>query len=134
VLVAIGTYFGWAYGLEGVAWSLVFAVAIQFFMMKSFSLKLVKLNWSRLIKKLIPGVITGIIAVFASWAAQTLNPFISDRLFIRLLVALSLNAIILFAVAWFVPFLFKQGKDNVLATLATKIPIAALRKRWGSKA
>lgn len=133
VLVALGTYFGWDFGLKGVAWGLVIAVAVQFVMMKGFTLKLVKLNWSRLIKKLIPGVITGIIVICISYFAQWVNTFIPDFLLLRLFVALLLNASLLLVVAWFVPFIFKQGKDNILASIAEKLPISSLRQRWGSK-
>ncbi|MDG1261065.1 MAG: lipopolysaccharide biosynthesis protein [Flavobacteriales bacterium] len=133
VLVALGTYFGWDFGLKGVAWGLVIAVFVQFIMMKAFTLKLVKLNWSKLIKKLIPGVIAGMLVALISIPSQWINTFLADYLLLRLMIALALNGVLLLVVAWFVPFIFRQGKDNVLASIAEKLPISSLRKRWGSK-
>jgi hypothetical protein len=51
------------------------------------------------------------------------------RLF-RLAAAIALNGSVLLALAWFLPILFRQGQDDILQTLAGRLPVEALRKRW----
>lgn len=131
VLVALGTYFGLKFGLTGVAWGLVTAVFIQFIMMGKFSLGILNLHPIRAIKKLVPGIITALLLALFSWGIlAVLDAFIKDLLLVRIIIALVLNALLLFLCAWFFPFLFRQGKDNVLQSIAQKMPIAALKKRW----
>ena len=133
VLVGLGTFFALPAGLKGVAWALVGSVAIQFVMMMTLSLKLVDLSWKRLIKKVIPGIILGIFVVIASALAKLINMNIDDMRLLRLFIALIINGGIVLIMAWYLPWLFKQGKDNVLQTIAERIPVKALKARWGRK-
>lgn len=134
VLVAGGTYIGLNFGLQGVAWGLVMAVFIQFVMMGKFSLGILKLSPGRAIKKLVPGILTAMLICLFSWPLLLfLEKNLPDQLLVRLIIALAFNAILLLLVAWFLPFMFKQGKDNVLQTIAQKLPLPALKNRWLKK-
>lgn len=130
VLVGVGAYFGLKAGLKGVAWALVAAVVLQFFLMMGLSLSLTHLRFRHLIKKLVPGVIAAVIVTLASLLATQINHQLEEWRLARLLVALIINGGCILATAWFVPFIFRQGKDNILGTLADKLPVRFLRNRW----
>ncbi len=131
VMVGLGAYFGLSAGLKGVAWAIVIAVAIQFLFMMRLSMSMAGLSMKRMFKKLVPGVIGGVIVSGASFGAlQLLSAFEGIRL-MRLIIALIINGSVLLAVAWFVPFFFKQGDDNILETIASKLPLQSLQRRWG---
>ncbi len=130
VLVGVGAYFGLAAGLNGVAWALVAAVMVQFVLMMGLSLSLIHLKFRQLFKKLTPGVIAAVIVTGASFLAVQINQQLEDWRLARLIVALVINGGCLLAAAWFVPFIFRQGKDNILGTLADKLPVRFLRNRW----
>ncbi len=130
ICVAIGTYFGLKSGLHGVAWALVLAVFIQFVLIMGFSLHLVDLKPNRLIKKFVPAMLISVVVAVASYIAVKINGNISDNQFVKLIVGLSVNTLTLGIVAWFAPFVFKQGKDDILDELASRLPVQALKKRW----
>ncbi|MDP4827355.1 MAG: oligosaccharide flippase family protein, partial [Flavobacteriales bacterium] len=130
ICVAIGTYFGLKSGLHGVAWALVLAVFIQFVLIMGFSLHLVDLKPNRLIKKFVPAMLISVVVAVASYIAVKINGNISDNQFVKLIVGLSVNTLALGIVAWFAPFVFKQGKDDILDELASRLPVQALKKRW----
>lgn len=131
VLVGVGAYFGLEAGLKGVAWALVGAVIIQFFLMMGLSLTLTGLHFRQLIKKLTPGIIAALAVTVASFIAVALNQTLEDWRLARLVVAIVVNGGFLFALAWFTPIFFRQGKDDILQTFAAKLPVRSLRKRWG---
>lgn len=130
VLVGLGTYFGLTAGLEGVAWAIVAAVFIQFLLMMRLSMSLVGLSMSRMFRKLAPGVVGGLVIVFASLIAQYLVAPLEDLRFLRLVIAILVNGGLLFSLAWFMPVFFRQGDDNILQTIASRLPVEALRRRW----
>jgi PST family polysaccharide transporter len=131
VLVGLGSYVGLKYaGLHGVAWGLVMAVMVQFVMMMRLSMKLVGLNLWRMFKKLVPGCIGGLIVILGSLLAQYALSYLSPLRLIRIVVALLVNGGLLFMLAWFLPLFFRQGDDNILRTIAERLPAEALRRRW----
>jgi len=131
-MVGAGTYFGLTAGLEGVAWSIVVAVIVQFVFMMRLSLSLVGLSFARMIRKLIPAVIVAIVVVFASLIARWMLTGFEELRLLRIVSAVIINGGMLFVVAWFMPLFFRQGEDNVLQTIARKLPVEALRRRWDS--
>lgn len=133
VLVGGGTYLTLSFGLIGVAWALVSAVVIQFIFMMTLSLHLTQLTWKRLLKKTMPGILTAIIVVFASWIALFVNSFIHEMRLVKLCMALIINAGVVALATWYIPFIFRQGKDDILETLADKLPLRSLKRRWVRK-
>jgi O-antigen/teichoic acid export membrane protein len=129
-LVGLGTYFGLSAGLKGVAWAIVIAVVIQFFLMMSFSMGLAGMGMRHLFKKLAPGCIGGLIVGLASLTAKGVLAPIEGLRLVRIMVALVLNGSLLFALAWFLPLFFRQGDDNILQTIANRLPLKALKRRW----
>jgi PST family polysaccharide transporter len=132
VLVGLGTYFGLSAGLKGVAWSIVVAVLVQFVLMMRLSLSLVGLSFGRMMRKLVPAAIVTLVVVIASLIAQKMLSGFEELRLMRLIMAIVINGGSLFVVAWFMPLFFRQGEDNVLQTVARKLPVEALRRRWDS--
>lgn len=132
VLVGVGTYFGLTAGLKGVAWAIVAAVIVQFVFMMRLSLDLVGLGFGSMLKKLVPGTIAAILVVVASFVARWMLTGFEELRLMRLFSAIIINGGLLFIVAWFVPLFFRQGQDNILQTVARKLPVEALRRRWDS--
>lgn len=130
VLVGLGTYFGLTAGLKGVAWAIVAAVFVQFLMMMRLSMGLVGLNLKRMFRKLAPGVVGGCIVLIASLASYWLLQPLEGLRLVRLMVAVMVNGGVLFVLAWFLPLFFRQGDDNILQTIAARLPSKALRRRW----
>lgn len=130
LLVGLGAYFGLSAGLEGVAWAIVGAVIIQFMFMMQLSMKLAGLTMLRMFRKLAPGMVGGLVVVVASIAAKFVVAPFGDLRFMRLLIAVLINGGVLFSLAWFMPLFFRQGDDNILQTVASRLPIEALRRRW----
>lgn len=130
IMVGVGTYFGLDYGLEGVAWFLVLSTAIQFLLMTSLSLKLTNTSARTAAKKIVPSVILGICVCLLSFGSTRLTQFLDSPLWLSVTIGLAVNLIGLLLLALAAPWLLKQGKDNVLATIASKIPIRIFRNRW----
>lgn len=127
--VAAGTYFGFDYGLKGVAWGLVLAVFIQFLMMGFLNLTILKMNAARAIKKIIPGIICGALVALASYLSLMLLHDV-ESLLVRALVGGILALLLLIIMATIVPWMFKQGDDNLLKTISDKLPIEFFKNRW----
>jgi ethanolamine transporter EutH len=100
--------------------------------MMRLSLSLVGLGFARMIRKLIPAVIVAIVVVFASLIARWMLTGFEELRLLRIVSAVIINGGMLFVVAWFMPLFFRQGEDNVLQTIARKLPVEALRRRWDS--
>jgi O-antigen/teichoic acid export membrane protein len=128
-LVGFGTYYGLDFGLEGVAWSIVIAVTIQFYMIMSLSIRLSKLTWSKMTRKFVPGILIAFVVAIASSIALFVLPPDTSQL-IQLGVSVVLVGIFIASVAWYAPFIFRQGKDNILAELADRLPFKSLKSRW----
>lgn len=134
LLVALGSYFGLQAGLKGVAWSIVVAVLIQFAMMMRLSLSMLKLSFRHLIKKLAPGVVGALVVALVSGLLQVVMDDLSGIRLLRLVIALIATGGSLFALAWFLPLVFRQGEDNILETIAQRLPLNALKQRWDRNA
>ena len=135
VLVIAGTLWGLEHGLIGVATNLVVAIGIQYILMLGLSLRLAGLNPGRVIGKMIPGfmmaIATGVVAlvpfvVLSLWDAPPL---------IGLILATGCVLAGWLALAWFAPWLFGKGRDNVLRMLAPRLPnrgfLGRFRRRIG---
>ena len=129
LLVAVGTYFGYDYGLQGVAWGLVSAVFLQFIMMGFLNLRILKMGMGRTIKKIIPGAIAGTIVTLASYLSILILGS-TELLLLRAIVGGICCLIFLLLAAIAVPWMFKQGNDNLLKTIAEKAPIIFIKNRW----
>lgn len=130
LMVGAGTYFGLQFGLQGVAWFLVLSTAIQFFLMTGLSIRLTGTHGAVTIKKTIPAILVGGFVALTCWGTSSISLALELPRWLSLLVGVLVNGVALISLALAVPWMFKQGKDNVLATIASKIPVGIFRNRW----
>lgn len=130
LMVGAGTYFGLQFGLQGVAWFLVLSTSIQFFLMTGLSIRLTGTHVAVTIKKTVPALILGGFVALICWGTSSISVALELPRWLSLLVGVVLNGMALLLLAFAVPWIFKQGKDNVLAAIASKIPIGIFRNRW----
>ena len=134
LFVAAGAYFGYSFGLKGVAWGLVIAVFLQFLIMTVLCSRILELALSRMIRKLIPGVIAGVLTAIGALAVRWILPSDFNMLLIRAL-ACGLGALGLLLVGAFIaPWLFEQGEDRLLQNVSKRISVPFLKNRWDRKA
>jgi PST family polysaccharide transporter len=134
VLVGAGSYFGLAYGLQGVAWAIVGAVMVQFVLMMRLSLRTAGIAFKTMLRKLVPGLIVGAAVYLCSRFLFSFLEGMDGWRLLRLVIALAVNGSVVFALAWFLPRFFRQGQDDILRTLAGRLPVEAFRKRWDRNA
>ncbi|NQX93263.1 MAG: oligosaccharide flippase family protein, partial [Flavobacteriales bacterium] len=130
LLVAAAAYFGYKTGLQGVAWGLVIAVCIQFLLITGLSCRIISMSPLRWIKKSIPGVIAGLITLAACLFTRWMLPDDWNQLLARGIIGAVATLIALVGVSFVAPWVFKQGKDNLLGTIADKVPVSFLKNRW----
>lgn len=126
ILVCAGTYFGLAGGLTGVAWAIVGAITVQFIVMTWLSLRLIDADFSTMLGKMVPGLILGLIVLFASLLAQWILGMTELNFVINLLIGIVFNALAILVIAVQSPWIFGKGSDNILKTLAGKYPNAPI--------
>lgn len=136
LMIAFGTYFFVGNGLKAVAFVIVVSVIVQYFFITSLSLKLIQLKFGSVIKKMIPGVVIGVLVMVFSFVARLLIDTIDPMIIISLLIAIVVNLIGLAGLAWYAPWLFGKGKDNILVFALQKIPkkfFQSMRNKLGVK-
>ena len=134
IFVATGAYFGYKYGLQGVAWGLLVAVFLQFLLMTVLCSRILKLASNRMMRKLIPGIIAGILTALGAIIVRLVLPEDLDMLFLRA-IACALGAIsILFIGTILAPWLFEQGEDQLLRNVSKRVPVSFIKNRWSREA
>ena len=129
-MVGFGAYYGYEFGLKGVAWALVASVFVQYLFMTRLSVRLVGVSGKLVFKKLTPAILISVIVLVSSIVARLICGTFEELRLIKLIIGIIINGIGLLLVAWFVPWIFRQGKDNVLDTIARRIPLNKVRDRW----
>lgn len=131
--IGLGTFFMLDYGLTAVAWVIVFSVFIQYVLMTLLSMKLIEVKASQILKKMVPGIVLGIIVAVISIPFSLLNNFLDFSCFIELAIALVANFALLSIVAWKMPWLFGKGQDNILIFVLNKLPNWSFLEKIKSK-
>lgn len=122
VLVSAAAYIGIQFGLEQVAALVVVAILIQYVLMTSLSIKLIDVKFSTVLKKMVPGMTLGLITAAICCPAYFFIDLLESHYMVNLLIAIGWVGVCLMGLAWYFPWLFGKGKDNVLLFLIEKFP------------
>ncbi|MCB0760863.1 MAG: lipopolysaccharide biosynthesis protein [Flavobacteriales bacterium] len=133
ILVCVGTYFGLSYGLVGVAWGIVVAIALQFGIMTALSLRLINTPAGAMISKLVPGLILGLVVMLASLLAVWVLNYMNLHFFLNLTIGVAVNLLAVLFIAVRMPWVFGKGNDNVLKTLSARFPKAPILRQIHKK-
>ncbi|MEO0404210.1 MAG: hypothetical protein AAF193_05015, partial [Bacteroidota bacterium] len=96
----------------------------------TLSCRIIRMSPLRWIKKSIPGVIAGIITLGAGLLTRWMLPDDWNHLLARAIIGGVVTLCVLLGVSLVAPWLFKQGKDNLLGTISDKVPVSFLKSRW----
>jgi O-antigen/teichoic acid export membrane protein len=135
-LVIGGTLLGLDNGLIGVATNLVAAIGIQYVLMTALSLRLSGLKGGKVIGKMIPGFMVALATGVVALVPYLLLNVMEVPPLIGLILATVMVGVGLAALAWYAPWLFGKGRDNVLRMAAARMPkrgfFGRLRSRFGA--
>lgn len=108
-----GTYLGKEWGLEGVAFSVVLAVGLNYFLMAHLSLKIIDLKWIDFLKShkngLLNMILCGILTYSFTIVIRSIS--VSDLLNLTLIVSINSLSFLLLITKW--PNIF-LGKENFI--------------------
>lgn len=119
-LICVGAYTGLQYGLEGVATAVVIAIVVQLIMMSWLSQRLIGLDLGRVLKKMIPALAISIVTTAGCLGGMAINSLFEPHFMVSLLVGIGSCLTLLLASAFFTPWIFGKGDDNVLLTLTNR--------------
>jgi O-antigen/teichoic acid export membrane protein len=112
LLVVGGAYVGQHWGVVGVAWGVLLAIAVNFGLMTHLSLRLTGMDWLELWKAHLPGLRVAVLSSLLLWgSAVVLKSWVSSAVLI-LVAGLGTTAACTAAVIWLLPRLF-LGPDGL---------------------
>ena len=125
--LAFSAYLGYQYGFKTLAWGVVVSTLLQALAMLTLTARKLNLRWSVMLSTAGPGLILGLVTLCAAGPATFLHDIHwLSRLGLGVLTA---TAGVL-AWAWFYPRSLQHGANNILAQIAVRMPVKALKKRW----
>ena len=110
------------YGLTAVAWAVLGATLLQFILMIGLSLKLIEAPVKRFFASFKSALALGFVMLLVSIPCRYLFDFIDLPAFPSLCIAIFANGLALFVVAWYMPFVFGRGDQNVLLDVLKRLP------------
>ena len=129
-MVGLSAWYGAKDGLEALCFGMVVATSVQAVAMLVLTRRCIRFEWVMLLKLSLPGLRVGLAALLGAVPALLL----ADALHWSLHLLLGAGGMVLgaFVLAWLRPQGMRVGPYDLLAQLATRLPSAALRKRWAS--
>ena len=129
-MVGLSAWYGAQEGLEALCLGMVVATSVQAVAMLLLTRRRIRFEWDMLFKLSLPGLRVGLAALLGAVPALML----ADSLHWSLHLLLGAGGMVLgaFVLAWLRPQGLRVGPYDLLAQLATRLPSAALRKRWAS--
>jgi O-antigen/teichoic acid export membrane protein len=125
--LAFSAYLGYQHGFETLAWGVVVSTLLQAIAMLALIVRKLELAWSAVLSTAGPGVVLGLVTLCAAAPMVFLQEI---HWLLRLGLGL-LSAFVGVSVwAWIFPRSLQHGTNNILAQIATRVPIAALKQRW----
>ncbi|MCH1576298.1 MAG: oligosaccharide flippase family protein [Flavobacteriales bacterium] len=125
--LAFSAYLGYQHGFETLAWGVVVSTLLQAIAMLALIVRKLELAWSAVLSTAGPGVVLGLVTLCAAAPMVFLQEI---HWLLRLGLGL-LSAFVGVSVwAWIFPRSLQHGANNILAQIATRVPIAALKQRW----
>jgi PST family polysaccharide transporter len=129
--LCFSAYLGYLHGFAALAWGVVVATCIQAIAMLWLCARSLEIKGRQMLRPAIPGLILGVVCL-ASVAPVAL--WMESHWLLRLLAGIASALAGTFIWAWFQPDSLRQGPNDILAQLASRLPSAALKKRWGASA
>ena len=125
--LAYSAYLGYKHGFETLAWGVVVSTLFQAIAMLALTTRKLKLRWGAVLSTAGPGLVLGLVTLCAAGPATFLHDIHwLARLGLGLLTAL----VGVMMWAWMFPRSLQHGANNILAQIAVRIPVAALKQRW----
>ncbi|MDA9863504.1 oligosaccharide flippase family protein [Flavobacteriales bacterium] len=125
--LAFSAYLGYQHGFETLAWGVVVSTLLQAIAMLALIVRKLELAWRAVLSTAGPGLVLGLVTLSAAAPMVFLQE-------IHWLFRLGLGLVSAFVGvsvwAWFFPHTLQHGGNNILAQIATRIPIEALKQRW----
>ena len=125
--LAISAYFGYHHGFETLAWGVVLSTLLQALAMLALAGHKLETGVRPILSMARPGLILGLVTLAAAFPATLLGEL---HWLLRLLVGVLSAGTGLLAWAWWFPTSLRQGPHDLLAQIAGRIPLAALKRRW----
>lgn len=130
VAVAAGIWLGIHRGLEAVAWAVVGATVLQFFIISAYSIQLMEGRLRDLFKALFTALLMGIAVAVLSVPMRLAFDHWSLPALPGILIAVLVNGLGLIAIAWFFPKVFGKGENNPLRAVLERLPINRLTRAF----
>ena len=125
--LAYSAYLGYKHGFETLAWGVVVSTLFQAIAMLALTTRKLNLRWGAVLSTAGPGLVLGLVTLCAAGPATFLHDIHwLARLGLGLLTAL----VGVMMWAWMFPRSLQHGANNILAQIAVRIPVAALKQRW----
>jgi O-antigen/teichoic acid export membrane protein len=125
--LAYSAYLGYKHGFETLAWGVVVSTLFQAIAMLALTTRKLNLRWGAVLSTAGPGLVLGLVTLCAAGPATFLHDIHwLARLGLGLLTAL----VGVMMWAWMFPRSLQHGANNILAQIAARIPVAALKQRW----
>ncbi len=125
--LAISAYFGYHHGFKTLAWGVVLSTFLQAMAMLMLAGRRLETGAGAILSMARPGLILGLVTLSAAFPATLLSDV---HWLLRLLVGVLSAGIGWLAWAWWFPASLRQGPHDLLAQIAGRIPVAALKRRW----
>lgn len=122
LLVCGAAYGGIQLGLEYVAAFVVVAIVLQYVLMTRLSISLIDISFKAVLGKMVPGMTLGLLTAAICCPVYFLNDLLQPHYLMRLVIAISWVGLCLLGLAWYFPWLFGKGKDNVLLYVLDRFP------------
>lgn len=125
--LAFSAYLGYQHGFETLAWGVVASTLLQAIAMLALIVRKLELGWGAVLSTAGPGLVLGMVTLSAAAPATFLHDI---HWLFRLGLGLFAALIGVLVWAWFFPRSLRHGANNILAQIASRVPVAALKQRW----
>ncbi len=122
VTMVVGILFLIPNGLVAVAWAVLIATLIQFVLIIGLSMKLIEAPFKKIFSPFKSGIALGLVIVLISFPCRYVFDQTDLPALPALCIAIIINGLALFIVAWYMPFVFGRGDQNVLLDVLKRLP------------
>lgn len=125
--LSFSAYLGYHHGFETLAWGVVLSTMVQAVAMLALAGYKLNTGTMDILSTARPGLILGMVTLAAAFPATLLTEL---HWLLRLLVGVLSAVAGLLAWAWWFPASLRQGPHDLLAQIAGRIPLVAVKRRW----
>ena len=125
--LCVSAYLGYHHGFEMLAWGVVVSTFLQALAMLILCKGRLEIGWGELMRSAGPGLLLGVVCL-VSVSPVALG--MQAHWLLRLSTGIGCAVLGTLGWAWFFPASLRHGPNDILAQLAGRIPLAALKQRW----